>query len=173
MVEAGIAYGGKAGKANGDQVKTEILRFANRTPLLFDAGACIITKVVNELDWSRYGLKDMEKIPLSIFVNITSTYIPYTSAGKQAIADEEEIRREIALALMDVARNIKQDLSRERRKYEKQTRRMILARYVPEVAKAVSDLSGDKKNELEIKLMELVNSKYGEIEEEEEPKKRD
>ncbi|HDJ96448.1 MAG TPA: DNA topoisomerase VI subunit B, partial [Candidatus Aenigmarchaeota archaeon] len=51
VVEAAIAYGGSLPN------KTEIMRFANKVPLLYQAGDCAITKAIQSIDWSRYGLK--------------------------------------------------------------------------------------------------------------------
>ncbi|MCD4740070.1 DNA topoisomerase VI subunit B [archaeon] len=163
IIEVGLAYGGNSGKkANGD-TRTEIMRFANRTPLLFDSGSCVITKVVNELDWKRYKLKDLENIPLSIIVNMTSTYIPYTSAGKTAISNESDVYREVQLAIMECARDIKRYLSGKRKKHERRTRKQTLVRYVPEISRALEDLTGKKKSDLELKFMEIINKKYGDI----------
>jgi len=164
IVEVGIAYGGKAGHTNGDggSAKTEVMRFANRAPLLFDAGGDVITKTIGEIDWKRYGLKNLEEIPVTIVVNLTSTYIPYTSAGKQAISDEEDIRKEMALALMDVGREIGAHLRRQFKRGEKQAKRSTLLRYIPEIAGAVALLAVDNKALLEKKLLELVNKKYAE-----------
>jgi len=168
IVEVGIAYGGKAGKGNGNGTKTEVMRFANRAPLLFDAGGDVITKVVNEIDWKRYGMRKLEDVPATIMVNVTSTYIPYTSAGKQAIADIDEIHKEVALALMEVGRSIGSYIRREARRGEKQAKRNTLLKYVPEVAGAIFKLTGDNKKELEMKLFEMIDKKYraGEVEDE-------
>ncbi len=167
IVEAGIAFGGNAGKDVGGSKKMEIMRFANRAPLLFDAGADVITKVVNEIDWKRYGVRDAENMPITIVVNITSTYIPYTSAGKQAIADVEEIHKEVKLALQLVARKTSQHISRKIREKEKSEKRKTLVKYIPEIAYALEKLAGVKKQEIEKKLLKIVERKYKEWEEEE------
>ncbi len=167
IVEAGIAYGGKAGRSVGGSKKMELMRFANRAPLLFDAGADVITKVVNEIDWKRYGIKDVDNVPLTIVVNITSTYIPYTSAGKQAISDEEEIHKEVKLALQDIARRISISISRKARAHEKQQRKLTLVKYIPEIASALEKLTGKPKAEIEKKLMIIVERKYAEWDKEE------
>ncbi|MCK4327460.1 MAG: DNA topoisomerase VI subunit B [Candidatus Diapherotrites archaeon] len=169
IVEVGIAFGGKAGRGSGESAKAEVMRFANRAPLLFDAGGDVITKVVNDIDWKRYSLRKLEETPVTILVNVTSAYVPYTSAGKQAISDEEEIRKEIALALMEVGRNVSSYIRRKVKKGEKAAKRATLLRYVPEVAGAVSGLSGDNKKDLELKLLELVNKKYEEANGDDEP----
>ncbi len=160
IIEAGIAFGGKAGRRGNGDAKVEVMRFANRAPLLFDAGADVITKTVNNIDWRRYHLKNMDSLPISIIVNITSTYVPYTSAGKQAISDEEEIRKEVTLALQDVGRKIGEHLRREYRKGEKAAKRSTLLRYVPETAGAIATLSGADKKKLELKLLKMVEDKF-------------
>ena len=164
IVEAGIAFGGEAGRKVDSSRKMEIMRFANRAPLLFDSGACVITKVVNEIDWKRYGLKDAENMPVTIVVNITSTYIPYTSAGKQAISDEEEIHKEIKLALQEVARKTSIHISRKIKAKEKSEKKKTLLKYIPEIAGALQKLVGANKQEVEKKLLEIVERKYKEWE---------
>ncbi|MBN3037129.1 MAG: DNA topoisomerase VI subunit B [Candidatus Diapherotrites archaeon] len=160
QVEVGMAYGGKAGRGNENGSTAEILRFANRAPLLFDGGGCAITKAVNSIDWKRYQLRNIETLPLSIFVNICSTYVPYTGAGKQAISDEDEVMKDLGLALMEVARDIKSYVTSERRKYEKHTKKLTLTKYIPEISRAVSELTGAKKEVLEANLLRIVNDKY-------------
>ncbi|MBD3405919.1 MAG: DNA topoisomerase VI subunit B [Candidatus Lokiarchaeota archaeon] len=61
-----------------------LYRFANRVPLLYDASEDILTKVLRQLRWSRYGLKSPR--PVAIFINLCSTRVPYKAAGKQSIA---------------------------------------------------------------------------------------
>ncbi len=167
IVEAGIAFGGKAGKEVNGSRKMEIMRFANRAPLLFDAGADVITKVVNEIEWKRYGLRDAENMPVTIVVNITSTYIPYTSAGKQAIADIEEIHKEVKLALQEVARKTSIHISRKIREKEKSEKKKTLVKYIPEIAGALENLTGVSKQEIEKALLKIVEKKYKEWEAEE------
>jgi DNA topoisomerase-6 subunit B len=163
IIEAGIAFGGSAGRKVNDETRLETMRFANRAPLLFDAGSCVISKVVDGLDWKRYNIKDTNNTPVTVVVNVTSTYIPYTSAGKTAIASEEEIVKEIGLALMDCARDVKKYLGRKHRAREKRVKKLTLIRYVPEVAKSLSELTGKNKQKIEIELMKLINKKYGDV----------
>ena len=155
IVEAGIAYGGGAGN-NG----LDIIRYANRTPLIFDQGGCCITEAAKSIDWKRYGVKD-ENAPLTIFVNLVSTHIPYTSAGKQAIANEEEIYNEIRFALMDAGRALSRYLSGKRREYEKMTKKKTLLKYVPETANALGSLIKMKDASPIIKMLtDIVEKKY-------------
>ena len=34
----------------------EVLRFANRVPLMYQQGGCLLTKAIESVDWRRYGL---------------------------------------------------------------------------------------------------------------------
>jgi DNA topoisomerase-6 subunit B len=142
-VEAGIAYGGNAGKGmNGEgEVGLELIRFANRAPLIFDQGGCAITSAAHSVDWRRYGV-DVENAPVSLLVNVVSAYVPYTSAGKQSIADEPEVYEEIRNAIMDVARELRLHLYRKIRAKERQQRAGIFERYLPIIAKKGASLAG-------------------------------
>lgn len=175
MVEAGIAYGGKAGAGNtgpatgatakpeegasNSEGRGELMRFANRVPLMFDAGSCAITEAVKTIDWSRYELKDWEKQPISIFVNFTSVYVPYSGAGKLSISTEEEIVAEIRNALMECARSISSYLHGMQRAALQEERRAIFFRYITEVAQALSEITGTAKTSLEAKLRKIAEER--------------
>jgi DNA topoisomerase VI subunit B len=173
QVEVSIAYGGDAGrtlKTNGND-KLEIMRFANRAPLLFDPGSCAISKAIQSIDWKRYNIKDLEHISLSIIVNISSVHIPYTSAGKQAIADEDEIMNEIRQAIMQAARSISLHISRKKQLKDKEERKKIFYLYGAEVADALSYLTTNKKEDIFNKLEKIITEKLR-IEEIEEKMKK-
>lgn len=161
QVEVALAYGGHAGRPVEGGIKAEIMRFANRSPLLFDAGGCALTEAVKEVDWKRYGVKDFENSPITVFINMISTYIPYTSAGKQTVAYEAEIVKEIKFALMDVARRFQIFYSKQRREGEKEARRQMLLKYGTELAEGLSKLSNKKQDAKKIykELTELVEEK--------------
>jgi len=167
IIEVALAYGGKSGKnlENGEGTNIEIMRFANRVPLLFDAGACGITKAINSVEWKRYGIK--AENPVTILVNFTSIYVPYTGAGKESISDEEDIIKEIKLALMEAARKVGSYISGQRRKSDQERKKKTFEKYTPETAKAVSALSGVNEKLLEQKLIKIVNEKYAELFEDE------
>ncbi len=159
QVEVAIAYGGQAGRNIGEGRKVEVMRFANRTPLLFDSGACALTKAVNSVEWKRYGIKDFDNSAITILVNLVSTYIPYTSAGKQSVADDEAIMKEIRMALMEVGRKYQIFHSRQRRALEKEARKQILMRYSVELAAGLANLTGKDEEKILKKLNELVLEK--------------
>lgn len=168
QVEVGIAYGGEAGKSasNGEKneeetAKVEIMRFANRAPLLFDASNCAITKAVNSIDWKRYGVKDFESTPLTIFINFISVHIPYTGAGKQAIADEDEVIEELRLALMDCARTTSNYIYTKRKAEERKMKQEMFYKYIPEIAEALQNITKTDEKLIVKKLEKLVVDKLG------------
>ncbi|MFA5411829.1 MAG: DNA topoisomerase VI subunit B [Candidatus Micrarchaeia archaeon] len=156
MVEAALAYNGKG--ANG-----EILRFANRAPLLFDAGGCSITQAIKGIDWKRYGIKDLDEEPLSIFVHFASVHVPYTSAGKQSISDEEEVVDEIKNAVMEAARGLDRHLSGKRREKETAGKKAAILRYVGQLSRDMSELGGVGADAAKVKerLLKMVEGRYG------------
>ena len=181
QVEVSVAYGGNAGRMGAETVqvvsegegdapqvrKIEIMRFANRAPLLFDSGGCAITKAVQTIDWKRYGIKDFENSPITIFVNLISVHIPYTSAGKQAISDEDEIMEELRLALMDAGRKTGIFIAGKRKEQEKKMKREMFYKYIPEIAVALSKITRDEEGKLKKNLEKIVLEKL-KLEEEEE-----
>ncbi|HIH20838.1 TPA: DNA topoisomerase VI subunit B [Candidatus Micrarchaeota archaeon] len=160
LVEAAIAYGGKAGqKASGGAVSGEFMRFANRTPLLFDAGSCATTEAVKSIEWNRYDLKDWENMPVSIFINFVSVYVPYTGAGKLAISPEEETIAEIRFALMECARQVAVYIHGLQKAEDAEARKQIFFKYISEVAQALNEITGKPKAELEEKLRKIAVEK--------------
>lgn len=143
IVEVGLAYGGHAGEGQeGEGV--EIVRFANRAPLLFDRGGCVITETVKKINWKRYNV-DINRTPMTIFCNIVAVHIPYTSAGKQAIAAEPEIAREIKLAIEALGRKLRRYINRMERANIEEKRLKIFEKYFPIIAEDAAKLAEEKK----------------------------
>ncbi len=167
MVEVGIAYGG--GVAEADK-RGEVMRFANRVPLLFDSGGCAITETIKTMDWKRYDVKNFEEEPIAVLVNLISVHVPYTSAGKQAISNEEDIMDEIKFALMEASRGVQKYLSGKRKAHEIATKKKVLGRYVQQISNDLSSLSGEKKDMIQVRLEKIIEERYGgDIPEEGEP----
>ncbi len=135
VVEAGIVYGGDI-PSDG---QVQILRFANRVPLLYQQGACAITKAISEMDWRRYGLeqrggKGIPYGPAIILVHIASTKVPFTSEGKEAVASFPELQSEIGLALRLCARNLKSHLNKLERRKKTHAKFEIVQEILPDMA---------------------------------------
>ena len=140
IIEAGLAYGGKSGRVVKEQRKSEIMRFANRVPLTFDAGSCAITEALKSIDWKRYGLKDLDNTPLTLFVNIISTQVPYLSTGKQSVSPEPEIVHEIRQSTMKLARKLQKYLRAKKAAKEKEKRSKVFEDYMPVIIEEAAKL---------------------------------
>ncbi|MBU4373295.1 MAG: DNA topoisomerase VI subunit B, partial [Euryarchaeota archaeon] len=135
----GIAYGGNLPK----EEKVEILRFANRVPLLYQQGGCAITHAVENINWKNYSIEQPGGIPVGpaiVLVHAASTHIPFTSESKEAIADVPEIVGEIELALKDVARRLKLYLSRQDNLEKRREKEEIIYNILPRIAKKVGEI---------------------------------
>ena len=99
-----------------------------------------MTAAVKSIDWRRYGV-DPASSPMTLFINISSAYVPYTSAGKQSVAEEPEIYEEVRGAIMDVARELKRHLYRKIRIKERQQRAGVFEQYLPVIAKKAAALA--------------------------------
>ena len=161
MVEVGLVYGG----ALPAEEPMQILRFANRVPLLFQQGACAITNAIASVDWRRYGLdqKGGTGIPVGpalVLVHVASTKIPFTSEAKEAIAEDPEIDRELTLALQAAARHLKTHLSRMSRRDFASEKFAIIQKILPKLAEKTSTLVGKPVPDLTpvvTKIMDVVN----------------
>jgi DNA topoisomerase-6 subunit B len=77
-----------------------------------------------------------------IFVHVASVWVPFTSESKEAIADYDEIRKEITLALRECGRRLGAFLRRRERAHSEHRRRNIFALYIEEVVQSCNRLKG-------------------------------
>ena len=158
VVEAGIVYGGDI----TSEGQVQILRFANRVPLLYQQGACAITKAISEMDWRRYGLeqrggKGIPFGPAIILVHVASTKVPFTSEGKEAVAGFPELQSEIGLALRLCARNLKSHLNKMERKKKTHAKFEIVQEILPDMAKKAADHLGRPAPNLDRTITRIMN----------------
>lgn len=104
-------------------------------------GSCAITEAVKSIDWKRYGVRDFENSPISVFVNIVSTNVPYLSTGKQSIAPEPEILHEVRQAVMDVARKLRRYLRSKAIAREELQKYRLFKKYIPIIIKEAAKLA--------------------------------
>ncbi|MBN2121865.1 DNA topoisomerase VI subunit B [Candidatus Micrarchaeota archaeon] len=158
IVEVGIAYGGDIKSEGKGGV---VMRFANRAPLLFDTGGCAITQTAKNVDWKRYEIKNFDEEPVAILVNVASVHIPYTSAGKQSIASEDDVVEEIRNAMMEAGRHVQKHLSGKRREREKSTKRKAIMRYVGQLSSDMAELAGNAEAEaLKSRLTGMIEERF-------------
>ncbi len=156
QIEVAIAYGGQL---PGDEL-VRLIRFANKVPLIYQQSACAITKSVLGTDWKNYGLQQSKGAlpsgPAVIVVHIASVWVPFTSESKEAIASYPDITKEMKLALQECGRKLNAYIRKNVRAKEAKERVSLFEKYIPEVADALADLTGEKKTELIVKLQKIL-----------------
>ncbi|HNS80205.1 MAG TPA: DNA topoisomerase VI subunit B [Kiritimatiellia bacterium] len=156
QVEVAMAYArpGASEYLGGDD-PVRVLRFANRVPLLYMAGACAITRAVSGVNWRAYGLNQpkggLPVGPLLVSVHIASVWVPFTSESKEAIAHYPEIVREITFGLQECGRQLSVFLSRKKRAAEAERKRNYMEQYIPHLALGLRNvLDLDDKQEKKV-----------------------
>jgi DNA topoisomerase-6 subunit B len=142
QIEAAIAFGGEL--AADDSAR--VIRFANRVPLQFSQSACSSFRAVTETGWRNYNLSQprgsLPVGPLVIMIHVASVWVPFTSESKEAVADYDEIRKEMKLALMECGRKLGTYLRKRQRMQRESARRDVFERYIGEISKAVHNING-------------------------------
>ena len=137
QIEVGVAFGGNL---PSDEL-SRVIRFANRVPLLYQQAACCAYKAVLETNWRNYGLSQsrgaLPQGPLIIMVHMASVWVPFTSESKEAIADYDEIRKEIKLAISECGRQLNTYVRRRQKAKREGQRRDVFNKYMQEIVQAV------------------------------------
>ncbi|WP_049925840.1 DNA topoisomerase VI subunit B [Halopiger goleimassiliensis] len=159
VVEAGIAYGGEL-EADGT---ADVLRFANRVPLVYQRGACATTDVVKSIGWRNYGLDQpggsgLPHGPAVIMVHVASTNVPFTSESKDAVANVPEIEDEIELAIREAARELKSYLNKRRSMEQRRKKQNVLGKILPEMAEKVAEVTDRDEPEIGDALARIMNN---------------
>ena len=159
IVEAGIAYGGEI-PAEGS---VELLRFANRVPLVYQRGACATTDVIKSIGWRNYGLDQpggsgMPNGPAVISIHVASTNVPFTSESKDALANVPAIEDEIELAVREAARELKSYLNKRRSMQQRREKQDVLGKILPEMADKVSEVTGRSRPNIDSALARIMNN---------------
>jgi DNA topoisomerase-6 subunit B len=165
VIETGLAYG--RGPQHGqesqetkstplaegetqqdDHELARVIRYANRVPLLYQQSACVSYKAVLDTTWRNYGVSQsrgaLPSGPMVIFVHMASVWVPFTSESKEAIADYDEIRKEITLAMRECGRRLGAFLRRRERAGSEFRRRNIFELYIEEVVESCNRLKGGR-----------------------------
>src|SRR2546425_1192317 len=184
IIEAGLAYGkgpdqgaaapqappaplAEGEQAGEDNQPAPVNRYANRVPLLYQQSACATFKAALETAWRNYGVAQSRGAlptgPMVVFVHMASVWVPFTSESKEAIADYDEIRKEIKLALQECGRRLGVFLRRRERAKSEFRRRNIFELYIEEVVEACARLQGGKlaKEKLKNQLQKIAMKRTG------------
>jgi DNA topoisomerase-6 subunit B len=155
QIEVGIAYGGKL---PADEL-VELYRFANRVPLLYQQGACVITKTAMSIDWKTYGLQKSKGAlpngPAVLFVHMASVWVPFTSESKEAIAGYPEIAKEIKLGLQECGRRLAVFVHRRHRAAAEADRQRRFILYGGVLSRSLSRLTGIKQDKIQKDLSKV------------------
>jgi DNA topoisomerase-6 subunit B len=94
---------------------------------------------------------------------MASVWVPFTSESKEAIADYDEIRKEIKLALQECGRRLGVFLRRREHAKSEFRRRNIFELYIEEVVEACNRLKGGKlpKEKLKEQLQKIAAKRTG------------
>jgi DNA topoisomerase VI subunit B len=184
VIEAGLAFGkgpdqtpaapdapavplAEGEDKEDDSELARVIRYANRVPLLYQQSACATFKAVLETAWKNYGITQSRGAlpggPMVVFVHMASVWVPFTSESKEAIADYDEIRKEIKLALQECGRRLGVFLRRREHAKTEFRRRNIFELYIEEVVEACARLKGGRlpKEKLKGQLMKIAVKRTG------------
>jgi len=145
QVEVGLIFGGDL---PGDQ-PIQVLRFANRVPLMYQQGGCLLTKALESVDWKRYGLdhpggRGIPKGPAAVLIHLASTNVQFTSEAKEALSDNVDVFDEIRLAMLEVGRGLRNHLKKQKQKAKAQEKFELVNIILPEIHdKAISILEAE------------------------------
>ena len=135
QVEVGLVFG--EGMAADKHV--EILRFANRVPLMYQQGGCLLTKSIESVDWRQYGLEQaggrgIPKGPAAILVHLASTNVQFTSEAKEALADNEIVFEESRKAMLEMGRGLRKHLEKKKKMAKTREKFELINDILPAIA---------------------------------------
>ena len=135
QVEVGLIFGD--GMAADKPV--EILRFANRVPLMYQQGGCLLTKAIESVDWRQYGLdqaggRGVPKGPAAILVHLASTNVQFTSEAKEALSDNETVMEEARKAMLEMGRGLRKHLEKQKKMGKTKEKFELINDIIPAIA---------------------------------------
>jgi DNA topoisomerase-6 subunit B len=152
QVEVGLIFG--EGMAADKPV--EILRFANRVPLMYQQGGCLLTKAIESVDWRQYGLdqaggRGVPKGPAAILVHLASTNVQFTSEAKEALSDNETVMEEARKAMLEMGRGLRKHLDKKKKMGKTREKFELINDIIPAIAEKSAAL-------LELPVPDLAGS---------------
>ena len=165
QIEVGLVFGGNL-SADGP---IEVLRFANRVPLMYQQGGCLLTKGLEAVDWKRYGLdhpggKGIPKGPAAVLIHLASTNVQFTSEAKEAVSDNEEVFEEIRLAMLEVGRGLKGHLKKSSQRKKAKEKFELINIILPEISKKSSELLSREEPDLAPIITKIMDAVFCEEE---------
>ena len=165
QVEVGLIFG--EGMLADKPV--EVLRFANRVPLMYQQGGCLLTKAIESVDWRQYGLdqaggRGVPKGPAAILVHLASTNVQFTSEAKEALADNNEVLEETRKALLEMGRGLRKHLEKKKKMAKTQEKFELVNDIIPAIAEKSAQILGRPVPELAGSITKIMSAVIAESE---------
>ena len=165
QVEVGLIFG--EGMLADKPV--EVLRFANRVPLMYQQGGCLLTKAIESVDWRQYGLdqaggRGVPKGPAAILVHLASTNVQFTSEAKEALADNSEVLDETRKALLEMGRGLRKHLEKKKKMAKTQEKFELVNDIIPAIAEKSAQILGRPVPELAGSITKIMSAVIAESE---------
>ncbi|MFX1377368.1 MAG: hypothetical protein ACFFA0_16330 [Promethearchaeota archaeon] len=140
-------------------------RFVNRTPKLRDSADCAITRAVQSVNWKNYKLETYDnglpKGPIKLLVNVSGPFVHlmFKSQSKNALADDEDLIKEIKFCLESIGRRIRIYINRKASIRQTEKRASLIDKYIPIFAESVYNIAskGESKYKSEVNLEGIIN----------------
>ncbi|MHA2392879.1 MAG: DNA topoisomerase VI subunit B [Promethearchaeota archaeon] len=140
-------------------------RFVNRTPKLRDSADCAITKAVQLVNWKNYNLEvydnGLPKGSIKLLLNVSGPFVHlmFKSQSKNALADDEDLIKEMKFCLEAIGRRLRIYLNRKANLHKSEKRASLIEKYIPFFAESVYNIAskGESKFKASIKLEEIVD----------------
>ncbi len=164
VVEASMAYCNDPKKLDTPKRSRDVLsRFVNRTPKLRDSADCAITKAVQSVNWKNYKLdtydNNLPKGPIKLIVNVSGPYVHlmFKSQSKNALAEDEDLLKEIKFCLEAIGRRLRVYLNRKANIRKSEKRSGLIEKYIPIFVQSAYNIvsQGDGKYKGKISEKEL------------------
>ena len=161
QIEVGLVFGGDL----SSEGPIEILRFANRVPLMYQQGGCLLTKALEAVNWKSYGLEQpggsgIPKGPAAVLVHLASTNVQFTSEAKEAVSYNEEVFDEVRKAMLEVGRGLKNHLKKSSERKKAKEKFELVNIILPEISKKSSELLGREEPDLAPVITQIMNAVF-------------
>ena len=161
QIEVGLVFGGDL----ASEGPVEILRFANRVPLMYQQGGCLLTKALEAVNWKKYGLDQpggsgIPKGPAAVLVHLASTNVQFTSEAKEAVSYNEEVFDEVRKAMLEVGRGLKNHLKKSSERKKAKEKFELVNIILPEISKKSSELLGREEPDLAPVITPIMNAVF-------------
>ncbi len=155
QIEVALAYGGKLPV---DEL-VDLIRFANRVPLLYQQSACALTKSVLQTAWRNYAVEQSKGAlpsgPILVAIHMASVWVPFTSESKEAVASYPEIIHETRLGLQECGRRLEAFIRKGRREAEALRKKDYIKSYLPHIGIGLREILRFKDKD-EKKILDLL-----------------